>query len=98
VTDLATDDPRGPVVNDSYEAVLRRHLTYLAADQPLAADAPLKDLGLDSMQAVELVFDLEDELGVALPDEAMTAETFATARSLWSAVTAAREQAAAATW
>jgi acyl carrier protein len=38
------------------------------------------------MQAVDLVFDLEDELGVVLPDEAMNAATFATARNLWSAV------------
>jgi acyl carrier protein len=40
------------------------------------------------MRAVELVFDLEDELDVLLPDEAMTADTFATAASLWAALPA----------
>ena len=48
-------------MNDTFETVLRRHLTYLAADAPLDPDAALKDLGLDSMRAVDLVFDLEDE-------------------------------------
>ena len=79
-------------LDPTFEAVLRRHLKQAAAEQPLPPDASLKDLGLDSMQAVELVFDLEDELDVLLPDEAMTAETFATAARLWEAVNAARTQ------
>lgn len=44
------------------------------------------------MQAVELVFDIEDELGVALPDEAMTARVFETAASLQAAVRDAQAQ------
>lgn len=76
-------------MNDTFETVLRRHLTYLAADAPLDPDAALKDLGLDSMRAVDLVFDLEDEMGVMLPDEAMNAATFATARSLRAALSEA---------
>ena len=78
------------VLDPTFETVLRRHLKQVEADRPVPPDASLKDLGLDSMQAVELVFDLEDELGVQLPDEAMTAETFATAARLWEAVDAAR--------
>lgn len=78
-------------MNPTFEAVLRRHLNRLPAGEPLPPDEPLKNLGLDSMQAVDLVFDLEDELGVALPDEAMTADTFATASSLWEALGAADE-------
>jgi acyl carrier protein len=77
-------------MNDTFETVLRRHLTYLPPDTPLDPDASLKALGLDSMRAVDLVFDLEDELGVALPDEAMTAATFATARNLRAALTEAQ--------
>ena len=82
------------VLDPMFEAVLRRHLKQVDADRPLPPDASLKDLGLDSMQAVELVFDLEDELDVLLPDEAMTAETFATAAQLWAAVNAARTHTA----
>jgi acyl carrier protein len=79
-------------LDPEFERVLRCRLAYLPADSPLDPGVPLKDLGLDSMQAVELVFDIEDELGVVLPDEAMTAQTFATAASLWSAVRDALER------
>ncbi len=79
-------------MDPAFEAVLRPRLTYLADDAELSPDASLRELGLDSMQAVELVFDLEDALDVQLPDEAMTAETFETAASLWTALTAARDQ------
>ena len=82
-------------IDPEFETILRRRLAYLAADAELPQDAPLKELGLDSMQAVELVFDLEDELDVMLPDEAMTAETFATAGGLWAALVSAREHATA---
>jgi acyl carrier protein len=79
-------------VNETFEKILRQHLPYLKADAPLDPDALLKELGLDSMKAVDLVFDLEDELGVALPDDAMTAETFATAGQLWTALSGAEAQ------
>ncbi|HEX6870115.1 MAG TPA: acyl carrier protein [Micromonosporaceae bacterium] len=84
-------------MNPTFEQVLRRHLSHLAPDAPLDPQTGLTDLGLDSMQAVELVFDLEDELGVALGDEAMTAATFATAASLWQALTEAGAEIAAGT-
>lgn len=76
-----------PTVNPEFEAVLRKHLTYLAATTPLSPDDDLKSLGLDSMKSVDLVFDIEDELGITLPDEAMTAATFKTPASLWAALT-----------
>jgi acyl carrier protein len=84
-------------IEPAFEAVLRRRLSYLSADEALLPDASLKELGLDSMQAVELIFDLEDELGVVLPDEAMTAQTFATPASLEAALAAARNQITAGT-
>ncbi len=81
-------------LDPDFEKVLRRRLTYLAPEAPLLPDVPLKSLGLNSLLAVELIFDIEDELNVALPDEAMTAQVFETAASLWSAVSDARTQAA----
>jgi len=85
----------GTTLDPNFETVLRRHLTHLDDASPVPPDVPLKDLGLNSMQAVELVFDLEDELDLTLPDEAMTAETFATADRLWQAVSAARSETTA---
>ena len=74
-----------------------RFVTLLAANLPLAGDrllaedTRLRDLGLDSMQAVEILFGIEDTFGVSLPDEELNDVTFATAGSLWSAVSIALE-------
>lgn len=35
----------------------------------ISRDASLSDLGLDSLSIVELVFDIEDELGIQLKEE-----------------------------
>ncbi len=67
---------------DEYEQILRRHLKYLPAGADLPLDADLRSLGLDSMAAVDLLFDLEDNLNVVLPDEALAEYTFATPISL----------------
>jgi acyl carrier protein len=86
---LAHPDPVEVEMDDeTFEAILRKRLKYLEPDAALPDDAALQELGLDSMQAVELLLDLEDELGIVLPDEAMTAETFATPGSLKAAVLA----------
>ena len=76
-------------MNEAFVAILRRHLRYLPPEDELAPDAPLRALGLDSMAAVALMLDLEDEFATVLPDERLTGETFATARSLWSAIASA---------
>jgi len=65
--------------------VLRRHLRY-AGPSAIDQDASLRDLGLNSMQAIELLFDVESEFGIEVPDELLTEQTFATAATLWSAI------------
>ncbi|MGW1196721.1 acyl carrier protein [Streptomyces sp. NPDC002536] len=55
-------------------------------DQPLAPGSDLHSLGLDSMQAIELLFAIEDTFGVALDDDDLTEATFATVDGLWQAV------------
>lgn len=79
-------------MNPEFEVVLRKYLPYLAPAAPLSPDDELKALGLDSMKSVDLVFDLEDVLGVMLPDEAMTATTFRTPANLWAALNEAGER------
>ncbi len=74
--------------------VLGRHLKY-AGDSDIDPDRSLRDLGLDSMRAIELLFDLEAELEVEVPDEFLNDETFATARSLCAAVERVRTGMAA---
>jgi acyl carrier protein len=57
-------------------------------DKQITEESKLRDLGLDSMQSIELLFAIEDTFGVSLPDESLTESTFASAGSLWQAVAA----------
>ena len=58
----------------------------LVGDRPVTTDDRLRDLGMDSMLAVELLVAIEEVFAVALPDEELNETTFATAGSLWAAV------------
>lgn len=69
-----------------FERLVRRHLRYLDATAELDFDAELRVFGLDSMAALNLLFELEDAFGVVLPDEYLVDETFATARALHNAL------------
>ncbi len=77
-------------MDQAFVTIVRRHLKYLAPDEELAPQASLKGLGLDSMAAVTLMFDIEDEFAVTLPDSHLTPETFATPASLWGVIDALR--------
>jgi acyl carrier protein len=72
-----------------FEEILVPHLKTRRGSDRLRPDASLRDLGLDSLQSVELLFDLEDEYDITLADEALVPETFATPKSLYEAVLAA---------
>lgn len=67
--------------------LLRSYLP-LAGPGPLDMSASLTDLGLDSLNTVEILVRLEDEFDIRLPDEELTAETFETVGSLWSLLAA----------
>lgn len=69
-----------------YEEVLRPHLPY--AGDTLGPDDVLADLGLDSLETIQLLLGLESAYGVTFPDELLTAETFSTVGALWVAVSA----------
>jgi acyl carrier protein len=76
-------------VDTEFPTMLRPFLRY-AGDGPITADSSLRDLGLDSMRAIELLFAVEDAYEVSLPDEVLDDATFATAGSLWAVVEALR--------
>ncbi len=53
-------------------AIIRR-VSKKAGDGPLPADADVfRDLGVESTAALDLLFSLEDEFGVAVPDDAFS--------------------------
>jgi acyl carrier protein len=74
--------------DSQFEVLLRRFLPYLSAQEPLEADAPLRDLGLDSLATVELLASLESSYRVRFADEALSLETFATPAILWRTLSA----------
>ncbi len=73
-------------IETRFESVLRPRLRLLSADQPLDYTEKLGKLGLDSMAAIDLLMDLEASIGTPIPDELLTADTFATAQNLLDTV------------
>lgn len=71
-------------MDDQFVSLLRPFLVF--AQGPIVAESRLRDLGLDSMQSIQLLFAIEDEYEVLLPDELLNDATFETAGSLWDAV------------
>jgi acyl carrier protein len=72
--------------DSKFDELLRQYLPYLAADEELTANVPLRELGLDSLAVVELLKALEDTYDVRFEDDALTLETFETPGVLWSAL------------
>ncbi|GLY37950.1 hypothetical protein Amsp01_039740 [Amycolatopsis sp. NBRC 101858] len=67
--------------------LLTPYLKFLNGRE-LGADDSLRERGLDSMQSINVLFEIEDVFGVSLPDEDITDATFATPATLWTAVDA----------
>jgi acyl carrier protein len=65
---------------------VRRHLGFLHGADPLPTEKSLRELGLDSLAAVDLLLDLEQTFGVVFPDAELTEETFRTAGNVADAV------------
>ncbi|WP_411102547.1 phosphopantetheine-binding protein [Streptomyces sp. cmx-4-9] len=80
-----------PTPDPELVALLRRHLPELAEDTPITEDSPLAELGLDSMRAVDVLFDIEDTFGVNLPDAALRPDTFHSLGGLRAALEQARD-------
>ncbi|MEU8569432.1 acyl carrier protein [Streptomyces pathocidini] len=80
-------------MDQRFTELLRPFLKFTpggAAGEPVAItpETDLRALGIDSMQAIELLFAIEDAFAISLPDEELNDTTFATAGSLWNAVAA----------
>jgi acyl carrier protein len=85
---MSADHVTGPMAawDLLYEKVLRPHLPYANADRALAPTDGLADLGLDSLETIALLLDLEAEYAITFPDELLTNETFSTVGALWAAI------------
>ena len=67
-------------------SVLRQHLTRVADGEEIPLEEELAALGLDSMNAINLMLDLEGEFGVTFPDSMLDAETFRSGQTLAGAI------------
>ncbi|MEU7481171.1 phosphopantetheine-binding protein [Lentzea sp. NPDC042327] len=80
--------------NDDFEDLVRGFLPFLPDTEDLAPEADLKELGLDSLNAVHLLSVLENAYRVRFDDSALSMETFRTAGMLWSTVERTLDHAA----
>jgi acyl carrier protein len=55
---------------------------YDVAREAISPEATLTELGLDSLTIVELLFDVEDEFEIEVPEERATFQTLAEAAAL----------------
>lgn len=56
--------------------VVRRILAQRSIDGPIAADDDLREIGLTSLDMVDLVLSVESELDVRVPEAAITPANF----------------------
>jgi acyl carrier protein len=76
-------------VDERFVALLRTYLPLLD-EGPVAEDARLRDLGMDSIRTIDLLIGIETTFQISLPEGELNDETFATAGRLWRAIAAAR--------
>lgn len=74
----------------SFERHISRAIPRLSIENGLNVDEDLKNAGLDSLALVALLGDLEREYGIAITDDQLTAENFATPASIWALIVRAR--------
>lgn len=68
------------------QEILRPRLRFLKEGDAVPMDDDLGRLGLDSMASIDLLMDIESELGVQIPDEMMTVDTFSTGNHLLAVI------------
>ncbi|MEV5975210.1 acyl carrier protein [Streptomyces sp. NPDC051921] len=70
--------------DERFEEILRRFLPFLEEDEKLEGDLTLRDFGLDSLETVGLLAELERAYEVKFVGDALAVENFATPDRLWA--------------
>lgn len=76
-----------------FEIIAKQAKTDVAAVKP---ESTLKDLGVESLEAIELIFDIEEHFNITFPDQQGANFDTDTAQSLVDAVQKALDDKAAA--
>ncbi|HRQ89070.1 MAG TPA: phosphopantetheine-binding protein, partial [Bacteroidia bacterium] len=74
--DLTVNTMASPISLEAVEAVVRPHLRFLSAADPLGSGQNLGALGLDSMASIDLLLDLENAFDVSISDDDLTENSF----------------------
>lgn len=69
-----------------FERILRAHCRFVAPGEPIDADAPLALLGVDSLQMLSMIVQIEETFDVLVPDTMLTGDEFGSAGAAWRAV------------
>lgn len=65
-------------MNDTLACIIDILRDKFNAGDGLGADTKLSEAGLDSLDTINFLFSLEEEIGVAIPDEAFVEESLET--------------------
>jgi acyl carrier protein len=71
------------LLDPALEQVLRPHVRFLAPGTAIDPDLSIASLGVDSLDIIELVVQLEGKFDVEIPPDQVTPETFSTPASIW---------------
>lgn len=75
-----------PPFRSEFEQVLRPHLRLLDPGEPIPFDTEFVAIGVDSLDTINLLLDIEDTFEVAFPTALLSAEVFRTPSTLEQAL------------
>ena len=82
----------GPTQQQVFEIIAKQAKVDMATIKP---ESTLKDLGIASLEAIELIFDIEEHFDITFPDQQGANFDSDTAQSLVDAVQKAQDEKAA---
>jgi acyl carrier protein len=72
-------------VPDEFQRLIRPRCRFIGAGD-FDPDAPLSAMGVDSLEVVDLIIEIEDSYGIEVPQELLTPEVFTSTVTIWLAL------------
>lgn len=69
-----------------FEQLVRSRCRLAEPDLPLDPSRTLVQLGVDSLEVVDLIVDIEDTYHLQMPEELLTPEVFTSPATIWQAL------------
>jgi acyl carrier protein len=68
-----------------FDLLIRQHCRFVESGDDFEAQTPMHMLGVDSLEIVELIVDLEEQYNISFPEDFLTPQVFATPMTIWDA-------------